>query len=133
MFDNILNDLPDKYPCPTCSELKNIKLSKKNKPYYFCDYCGVQVFIRGIFGINNLIQLNKSDFLKRIVFRRGEQDYLALVKLSNKISFIQSRLNELYKKEDDYELSDKERFALNQMEKRIKSLEDQYAEKLSKL
>lgn len=133
MFDSILNDLPEKYPCPTCAEFKIIKISKKNKPYFFCDYCGVQVFIRGLMGINNLIQIKKADAFRGLRGRPGESDYFGLIKLNNRINFLQSKLNELYDKEDDYSLSEKEQKALKHMEKKLEDLEEKYAERLSRL
>lgn len=133
MFDNILDDLPEKYPCPACAELKIIKISKKNKPYYFCDYCGVQVFVRGIMGINNLIQIKKTDALRGLRGRPSENDYFGLIKHNHKITFLQSKLNELYDKEDDYGLSEKEQKALKHMEEKLEELENKYAERLSRL
>jgi chaperonin cofactor prefoldin len=44
-------------PCFLCThELKQRK-DKNQKPYFICDPCGVQIFIRGRQGIENLSQL----------------------------------------------------------------------------
>ena len=46
-----------KIPCFLCScELRQRK-DKNRKPYFVCDPCGVQIFVRGRQGIENLAQL----------------------------------------------------------------------------
>jgi len=39
------------FPCPVCTDPREVRLTKKNKPYVVCDPCGIQVFIRGPAGI----------------------------------------------------------------------------------
>ncbi len=39
------------FPCPLCNQNLDVRLSKKNKPYVICDYCGLQMFIRKHEGI----------------------------------------------------------------------------------
>ena len=55
-----------KFPCPVCTDPRDVKLTKKNKPYITCDPCGIQVFIRGPEGI--------AEF-KRLL-EKGERDGL---------------------------------------------------------
>lgn len=43
-----------KFPCPVCSCPRDVKLTKKGKPYITCDPCGIQLFIRGPAGIAEL-------------------------------------------------------------------------------
>ena len=43
--------LPDLIPCFLCGNGLEIKMSKRDKPYLICDWCGVQTFIRGKRGI----------------------------------------------------------------------------------
>jgi predicted RNA-binding Zn-ribbon protein involved in translation (DUF1610 family) len=40
------------FPCPVCTELLEVRLTKKKKPYVTCDPCGIQVFVRGPAGIS---------------------------------------------------------------------------------
>jgi ssDNA-binding Zn-finger/Zn-ribbon topoisomerase 1 len=40
-----------KFPCPVCAHLREVKLTKKKKPYITCDPCGIQLFVRGPLGI----------------------------------------------------------------------------------
>jgi hypothetical protein len=39
------------FPCPVCTDPREVRLTKKRKPYITCDPCGIQVFIRGPAGI----------------------------------------------------------------------------------
>ncbi len=39
------------FPCPVCMQPREIRLTKKDKPYVICDPCGVQVFVRGPAGV----------------------------------------------------------------------------------
>ncbi len=39
------------FPCPVCTEPREVRMTKKNKPCVTCDPCGIQLFIRGSAGI----------------------------------------------------------------------------------
>jgi transcription elongation factor Elf1 len=39
------------FPCPVCVDPREVRLTKKKKPYITCDPCGIQLFIRGPAGI----------------------------------------------------------------------------------
>ncbi len=41
-------------PCPTCGTPCQVKYTHKGKPYWHCDDCIAQVFIRGQRGIARL-------------------------------------------------------------------------------
>ena len=34
------------FPCPVCLDPREVKLTKKKKPYITCDPCGIQLFVR---------------------------------------------------------------------------------------
>jgi chaperonin cofactor prefoldin len=45
-------------PCFLCSQKLDQRSDKKHsKPYFICDACGVQIFVRGQQGIKNLAEL----------------------------------------------------------------------------
>ena len=55
-----------KFPCPVCVQLREVKLTKKKKPYLTCDPCGIQLFVRGPLGIaafNRLLDRAEVDDL----------------------------------------------------------------------
>ena len=63
------NELYDqkKFPCPVCAQICEIKPTKKNKPYYQCDACGIQVFVRGHEGIDLLANAVKEGAMNKIL------------------------------------------------------------------
>lgn len=46
-----------KIPCFLCSQELRLRRDKHKKPYFVCESCGVQIFVRGRLGIQNLDQL----------------------------------------------------------------------------
>jgi len=57
------------FPCPVCTQVREVRLTKKDKPYLHCDPCGVQVFVRGPEGIEELrrlLQHTNNDDLYRV-------------------------------------------------------------------
>lgn len=60
----VLGDLADKeFPCPLCGAGLPILPSKRKKPYFTCNACGVQVFVRGKIGIAKLKQMANAGIL----------------------------------------------------------------------
>jgi hypothetical protein len=55
-----------KIPCFLCSKELPLRRDKHQKPYFVCDPCGVQIFVRGRQGSENLAELidilNERDF-----------------------------------------------------------------------
>jgi transcription elongation factor Elf1 len=41
-----------RFPCPVCFDPREVRMTKKKKPYVTCDPCGIQVFVRGPAGIS---------------------------------------------------------------------------------
>jgi DNA-directed RNA polymerase subunit RPC12/RpoP len=62
--ESILGDLANReFPCPLCGAGLPILASKRRKPYFVCNLCGVQVFVRGKTGISKLKQMADSGIL----------------------------------------------------------------------
>lgn len=53
------------FPCPVCVQPREIKQTKKKKPYIVCDTCGLQLFVRGRSGV---------EAFDRLAERAGETD-----------------------------------------------------------
>jgi transcription elongation factor Elf1 len=50
------------FPCPVCTGPREVRLTKKGKPYIVCDPCGIQMFVRGPDGIAEFDRLvDQSD------------------------------------------------------------------------
>lgn len=58
------------FPCCVCGEPREVRTTKKGKPYLICDPCGVQMFVRVEGGIQRFERLvadaEKSDVWKRL-------------------------------------------------------------------
>jgi predicted RNA-binding Zn-ribbon protein involved in translation (DUF1610 family) len=46
-----------RFPCPVCMEAREVRVTKKKKPYVVCDPCGIQLFVRGSAGIEAFTKL----------------------------------------------------------------------------
>ena len=65
------------FPCPVCMQAREVRITKKDKPYVICDPCGVQIFVRGPAGIEEFRRLlthtNNESLLSRL--REMERRY----------------------------------------------------------
>jgi len=55
--------LGKEFPCVLCGAGLPILMSKRNKPYFTCNSCGVQIFVRGKAGISRLSKLANDGIL----------------------------------------------------------------------
>lgn len=53
-------------PCPVCSKPMQVRIAKTQKPYFMCNPCGVQLFVRRPEGMDRL-----TERLKIFEERRG--------------------------------------------------------------
>jgi predicted RNA-binding Zn-ribbon protein involved in translation (DUF1610 family) len=54
------------FPCPVCTDPREVRITKKDKPYITCDPCGIQLFVRGPTGIaafNRLVEKGDGEDL----------------------------------------------------------------------
>ena len=56
-------------PCLLCGKRLGKRIDKNGKPYFVCDPCGVQMFIRRPQGIENLDELIQTLGKKELPFR----------------------------------------------------------------
>lgn len=63
-----MNHENQKFPCPVCAQPREIRQTKKKKPYIVCDPCGLQLFVRGRSGV---------EAFDRLAERAGEGDVWA--------------------------------------------------------
>jgi transcription elongation factor Elf1 len=62
------------FPCPVCAQLREVKLTKKKKPYITCDPCGIQLFVRGPLGIAALSRLLDRAEVENLWTRLAEME-----------------------------------------------------------
>ena len=65
--------LGNEFPCPLCGAGLQIRTSKRKKPYCTCNFCGIQLFVRGKVGIARLRKLARDGIL--ISSSRGSASY----------------------------------------------------------
>lgn len=58
------------FPCCICGEPREVRMTKKAKPYMICDLCGMQMFVRVENGIRRFDRLvadaHQNDVWKRL-------------------------------------------------------------------
>jgi hypothetical protein len=54
---NVVKELSGTIPCHLCSQELHVRRDKHGKPYFVCETCCMQVFVRGKQGIENLAHL----------------------------------------------------------------------------
>jgi hypothetical protein len=52
-----VNGRIDSLPCVLCHRLLGQREDKNGKPYFVCDECGTQLFVRGVSGRERLVHL----------------------------------------------------------------------------
>lgn len=62
------------FPCPVCTQARQVRVTKKGKPYLHCDPCGVQVFVRGPAGIEEFKRLLERTSNDSILTRLKEME-----------------------------------------------------------
>ncbi len=62
------------FPCPVCAQPREVRVTKKDKPYLVCDPCGVQLFIRGPAGIGEFKRLLQRTSSNDVVARLSEME-----------------------------------------------------------
>jgi len=64
------------FPCPVCTQAREVRITKKDKPYLICDPCGVQVFVRGPAGIEEFRRLLQHTNTGSLLTRLQEMERL---------------------------------------------------------
>jgi hypothetical protein len=86
--------VPENIPCFLCGDFQKIKLSKKNKPYFICNICGIQAFIRKDDGVNRLNDLINNPVLYKKIYLTGSfLENSILLKLKERIKLIKEELS----------------------------------------
>jgi hypothetical protein len=63
------------FPCPVCMDPREVRITKKRKPYIICDPCGIQLFVRGPAGIAALNRLCERGEIKDLWTRFDEMEW----------------------------------------------------------
>jgi len=91
----VLPGLADKeFPCPLCGAGLPILASKRKKPYFICNFCGVQIFVRGKAGIARLREMANAG----ILVSGKEESALHGINLYNRLEQLKLQRSELKEK-----------------------------------
>lgn len=82
-------------PCFLCSQELMQRKDKHSKPYFVCDPCGVQIFIRGRQGIKNLDELLATLREHDFPFREHAAALYEIQALLTEIRGIKEEINKL--------------------------------------
>ncbi len=107
------------FPCPVCKEMIPVKDTKNLKPYFICNDCGMQLFVRGKEGIkkfNSLVSELGKDFTTK-----------ELINKINYFDLLKNKLEEIKNKKpiigDDFDLNLQEKIIKKEMNKLRKKWE----------
>jgi len=82
-------------PCFLCGKKLNQRTDRNFKPYFICDPCGVQIFIRRKQGIGNLSELIRTLRGKDLTFREHARVLYKIQAILAEIRGIKSELTSL--------------------------------------
>lgn len=88
-----MNPDPTLIPCFLCGNGLEVKMSKRDKPYLICDWCGVQTFIRGKRGIKSFNQYQAA--LKSGGIIATGKNNLQITALINSLAELKAKLRQL--------------------------------------
>jgi DNA-directed RNA polymerase subunit RPC12/RpoP len=84
-----------KIPCFLCVQELTQRTDKNRKPYFVCDPCGVQIFIRGRQGIKNLSELVATLKERDFAFRQHTDTLYEIQGVLTEIRGIEKEIDEL--------------------------------------
>lgn len=111
-----------KLPCFLCSEELTKRTDKNHKPYFICDPCGVQIFVRGRQGIKNLDQLFAALRERDFPFREHAGVLHEIQAVLTEIRGIKEELNKLDSLLEIFTDDDYKKRARKSLNKRIDAL-----------
>jgi hypothetical protein len=93
--EDVMGKLQGKeFPCQLCGAGIPILPSKVNKPYFTCNSCGVQTFVRGKVGIARLISMANAGILVSVKTESSSQG----INLLNQLERLKLQKEELTEK-----------------------------------
>ena len=91
------------FPCFLCGNGLEVKLSKKNKPYFICEPCGIQVFIRREKGRTLLYQLLESLGKNTVNMAGAAGRTLDVLALVNRLAHLKAKVQEMQDRQGFWE------------------------------
>jgi len=82
-------------PCFLCGHKLEKRTSKNGKPYFVCDGCGIQLFVRRKQGIENLSKLITELENHEIYSHASSSEYLRILAIVNEISATKAQIKKI--------------------------------------
>jgi DNA-directed RNA polymerase subunit RPC12/RpoP len=111
-----------KIPCFLCSKELGQRKDKNHKPYFICDPCGVQIFVRGRQGIENLADLITTLKERDFPFREHAQTLYEIQAVLTEIRGIEKEIKSLESVLDIFFTNEHKERSRELLEKRIETL-----------
>ena len=84
-------------PCLLCTERLEKRIDKNRKPYFVCNPCGIQLFIRRQHGITLLEKLLRDVAKNEIPFRQRAEEVHKIQALLTEINGVKKQIERLEK------------------------------------
>lgn len=108
-------------PCFLCGSKLEMRTSKNDKPYFVCDPCGLQVFVRRKHGIAKLNTLIRDLDHQDIYTHANSPEFLRIVAIKNEIAVIKAEIEKI--KDDIFIFPDpEEKAAIEALQARLQAL-----------
>jgi hypothetical protein len=82
-------------PCHLCGSKLEKRIDKNKKPYFLCEPCGMQVFIRRKRGMDLLEEAFRNSEKAEIPFRAHAQDLYEIQALLKEIAGVKAELDKI--------------------------------------
>jgi hypothetical protein len=82
-------------PCFLCGAKLDKRIDKNSKPYFVCNPCGIQLFIRRAYGIDLLDKLLRNTAKNEIPFRQQAEEIYRVQALLTAINGIKAQIERL--------------------------------------
>ena len=112
-------------PCFLCGDRLAIKRTKRDKPYFLCDPCGVQAFIRRKKGIRLLRMLVTYLGDSPIAYPKEKGRAFAVLGLVNRLAQLKAKHQEIEDKQGWFDTDEGLELAANVLENEIQQVEGQ--------
>jgi len=89
--DNLVPSLP----CLLCGCNLEKRTSKNGKPYFVCDACGIQLFVRRKQGIEKLCKLIDELQHQEIYLHTRTPEFLRILAILNEVSAIKAQIQKI--------------------------------------
>ena len=82
-------------PCCLCGRKLEKRTSKKGKPYFVCDPCGIQVFVRRKQGIERLEEFFRNAEKADIPYKQHAQHFHEIQAVLREIDDVKTEINKI--------------------------------------